>query len=154
MPVKKAYDNIVKTVPRDLIRRHFLGLANGPEAFLTLRKVFSESLATLNICSYVLGIGDRHLDNFLLGSSGQLIAIDFGYSFGIGVGLLPIPETTPFRFTRQYSEFLAPLGTNGTLFHCSTRTMSCLRENRTRLLEVMEVFVNEPLVAILINSST
>ena len=27
---------------------------------------FARSLATLNACSYVLGIGDRHLDNFLL----------------------------------------------------------------------------------------
>lgn len=121
-------------------------MSAGPDAFLALRKVFAQSLASLSICSYVLGIGDRHLDNFLLGSSGQLIAIDFGYSFGIGVALLPIPETTPFRLSRQFSEFLAPLNTLGLFFHCASKTMSCLRENRTKLLQVMEVFVNEPLM--------
>ncbi len=31
-----------------------------------LRGGFARSLATLNACTYVLGIGDRHLDNFLL----------------------------------------------------------------------------------------
>ena len=28
------------------------------------------------------GIGDRHLDNILLLPSGQLMHVDFGYSFG------------------------------------------------------------------------
>lgn len=53
-------------VPTDALRRHLLAMAPGPEAFLTCRGGFARSLAALSACSYVLGIGDRHLDNFLL----------------------------------------------------------------------------------------
>jgi hypothetical protein len=36
-----------------------------------------------NIITYpLLGIGDRHLDNILLLPSGQLMHVDFGFSFG------------------------------------------------------------------------
>ncbi|KAH9249835.1 hypothetical protein BASA81_012430 [Batrachochytrium salamandrivorans] len=89
---------------------------------------------------------DLHLDNFMINSVGELVAIDFGYSFGIGVVMLPVAETLPFRFTPQFSQFLAPLSSNGTFFHCARRALTCLREGRGRMLEVMEVFVNEPLV--------
>lgn len=40
-------------------------------------------MANIGIAGYVLGIGDRHLENFLVNSrTAELIAIDFGYSFG------------------------------------------------------------------------
>jgi len=34
-----------------------------------------------------LGIGDRHLENFLINyQTGELVGIDFGFSFGAGIG--------------------------------------------------------------------
>lgn len=35
-----------------------------------------------SILTYILGVGDRHLDNILVTNSGQYLHIDFGYSFG------------------------------------------------------------------------
>ena len=36
-------------------------------------------MATFNIASYLAGVGDRHLDNFLLDQSdGSVVGIDFG----------------------------------------------------------------------------
>lgn len=51
------------------------------------------------ISGYLLGIGDRHLENFLVNiGTGEIISIDFGFSFGAGLKLT-IPELMPFRLT-------------------------------------------------------
>ena len=64
-------------------------LASSPEAFLTLRSHFIQTLATMSMCQYVLGIGDRHLSNFMLDmESGGMIGIDFGHAFGTATQVL------------------------------------------------------------------
>ena len=61
----------------------FFKLSSSPEAFLILRSHFVTSHATLSICHYVLGIGDRHLSNFMLDlETGGAVGIDFGHAFG------------------------------------------------------------------------
>ena len=50
----------------DLLREYFLRLAASPEAFLYIRDDFVHSLSAISISGYVLGIGDRHLENFLV----------------------------------------------------------------------------------------
>ena len=70
-------------MPNDLLARAISELSVSPEAFLAMRGLFSRSLAALTACAHILGIGDRHLDNFLLSkATGQVIGIDFGHAFG------------------------------------------------------------------------
>ena len=58
-------------------------LAVSPEAFLALRSHFVNTYATLSICHYVLGIGDRHLSNYMVDlETGGVVGIDFGHAFG------------------------------------------------------------------------
>jgi hypothetical protein len=63
-----VFEALSATVPDYLLRRRLLRMCAraNPEAFLTLRTQFANSVAVLSVCSYLLGIGDRHLDNFLL----------------------------------------------------------------------------------------
>jgi DNA-dependent protein kinase catalytic subunit len=76
--------------------------AGDADTFLAVRRRFAASLAGVSLAGYLAGVGDRHLGNFLIDThTGDLVAIDFGYSFGTGTQLLPIPELMPFRLTRQ-----------------------------------------------------
>ena len=69
--------------------RAFFKLSASPEAFLTLRSHFVRTHSTLSICHYVLGIGDRHLSNFMVDlESGAAVGIDFGHAFGTATQVL------------------------------------------------------------------
>jgi len=63
------FETLASVLPWDVLRRQLCALAPGPEAFLTFRNELARSLAVWSMAGYVLGIGDRHLDNFLLDTS-------------------------------------------------------------------------------------
>ena len=82
---------VAKTKP-GLLTDYVLRLATSAEAYIEIRKRFSSTIATFNVASYLAGVGDRHLDNFLLDhSDGSVVGIDFGTSSRRVVTLLPQP---------------------------------------------------------------
>eukprot|EP01012_Entosiphon_sulcatum_P003459 TRINITY_DN11099_c0_g1_i3.p1 TRINITY_DN11099_c0_g1~~TRINITY_DN11099_c0_g1_i3.p1 ORF type:complete len:4370 (-),score=577.88 TRINITY_DN11099_c0_g1_i3:12-11855(-) len=131
----------------DYLLRGLRALTSSPQAFFWMRRNFCTSLALVNISSYILGIGDRHLENFLLDTvSGELVAIDFGHAFGTATEALPVPELIPFRLTRQLTHVAEPLGIDGMIRPDMVRSVEALRRGKHVLLNTMEVFVKEPLV--------
>ena len=132
-------------MPWDLIRQSLLSMGRTPETFLYYRKKFIDSLAVLSVAGYIIGLGDRHLDNFLLDKSdGSLVLIDFGVSFGQGL-TLGIPELMPFRLTRQFLSVFSPEGVQGQFRHSMINCLKALRKNQNVLIDCCEVFINEPL---------
>ena len=133
--------------PRNLLGRGILAHAAGAESFLAMRATFASSLAALTVAQYVLGIGDRHLDNFMIEpATGRAIAIDFGMAFGHATYMLPVPELMAVRLTAQMTSFLQPLDTSVLLKAAMQHTLGALRHKRDDLLRLMEVFVAEPLL--------
>ena len=129
------------------LRRRLIRMAATSEAFLCLRSEFGKTLSTFSISSYILGIGDRHLENFLVDKSdGTLVGIDFGLTFGSGTSYLPVPECIPFRLSPQFTSLLSPLDTVSLLKQDMVHVLSTLRQNENVISNIMEVYVNEPLV--------
>jgi len=59
---------------------------------------------------YIIGLGDRHLDNLLVDfSTGQVVHVDYNVCFEKGHSLR-VPERVPFRMTQNIESALGLTG--------------------------------------------
>uniref|UniRef100_A0A3P8W2M6 DNA-dependent protein kinase catalytic subunit n=1 Tax=Cynoglossus semilaevis TaxID=244447 RepID=A0A3P8W2M6_CYNSE len=138
------FGKVLQHVPRDLLRA-FLKMCNSPEAFLSLRSHFISSHALLCVSHWILGIGDRHLLNFMINmETGGMIGIDFGHAFGSATQFLPVPELMPFRLTGQFVNLMRPLSESGLVQSVMVHSLRAFRAEPDLLLNTMDVFVKEP----------
>ncbi|XP_073344741.1 DNA-dependent protein kinase catalytic subunit [Pagrus major] len=136
---------VLQHVPSDLLKRAFLKMCNSPEAFLSLRSHFISSHALLCVSHWILGIGDRHLSNFMINmETGGMIGIDFGHAFGSATQFLPVPEIMPFRLTQQFVNLMQPLKESGLIQSVMVHSLRAYRAEPDLLLNTMDVFVKEP----------
>uniref|UniRef100_A0A8C3K0K1 DNA-dependent protein kinase catalytic subunit n=1 Tax=Calidris pygmaea TaxID=425635 RepID=A0A8C3K0K1_9CHAR len=133
------------SVPEDLLRRAFVKMSTSPEAFLALRSHFASSHALMCISHWILGIGDRHLSNFMINKeTGGMVGIDFGYAFGSATQFLGVPELMPFRLTRQFINLMMPVKEWGLIYSVMVHALRAYRADPDLLISTMDVFVKEP----------
>ena len=125
-----------------VLRYFFLERYTSPDTWFARRCAYARSLAANSMVGYVLGIGDRHAGNVMIDElSGELLHIDFGIAFEQAL-TLAVPETVPFRLTRN---MLDPLGTigaktkDGVFVRSSEVALSVLRQGKDVLLTILEV---------------
>lgn len=61
---------------------------------------YVKSCAGYCVITYLLGVGDRHLDNLLLTTTGKLFHVDFGYILGRD----PKPLPPPMKLSKEMVE--------------------------------------------------
>ncbi|OII73070.1 phosphatidylinositol 3-root isoform [Cryptosporidium ubiquitum] len=70
---------------------------------------FINSCAAYSVVTFILGVGDRHLDNLLVGKNGHFLHVDFGYIFGED----PKPFPPPMKICSEMIEAMGGLNSSG-----------------------------------------
>ncbi|KAK2185679.1 hypothetical protein NP493_226g01000 [Ridgeia piscesae] len=98
---------------RPVFRHFFMERFPEPGDWYEKRLAYTRSVATNSIVGYIVGLGDRHVQNILIDcKTAELVHIDLGVAFEQGK-ILPTPETVPFRLTRDIVDGMGVAGVNG-----------------------------------------
>ncbi|CUG86712.1 phosphatidylinositol 3-kinase, putative [Bodo saltans] len=115
------------------------------EVWLERKRAYSTSVACASVVGHLVGLGDRHLSNILLDKrTAEVVLIDLGIAFDQGK-LLRLPETVPFRLTRDMVDGLGMHGVEGAFRNTCEATLKITREHRDLLSTVLDAFIHDPL---------
>ena len=140
----KTFEDICKQF-HPVMRHFFYEKFSSPGTHMERRLAYTRSAATSSMVGYILGLGDRHVQNILLDmSTAELIHIDLGVAFEQGK-ILPTPETIPFRLSRDIIDGFGPSGVEGTFRRSCETTLNTLRDNKEGIMTILEVLIYDPL---------
>ncbi|XP_040573183.1 serine-protein kinase ATM [Lepeophtheirus salmonis] len=140
----KAFTDICEHF-HPVMHQFFLEHFPSPEMHYERREAYTRSAAAASMVGYILGLGDRHIQNILIHkTTGHLVHIDLGIAFEQGK-ILPTPETIPFRLSRDIVDGFGTCGVEGTFRRSCESTLSVLRNNKESIFTILQVMVHDPL---------
>jgi hypothetical protein len=99
-----------------------------------IRKIFNFTFLIIKV-----GLGDRHVQNILIDTqTADLIHIDLGIAFEQGK-ILPIPETVPFRLTRDIVDGFGICAMEGLFKANCELALDLLKRSKEFILTIFEV---------------
>ncbi|ORY40889.1 phosphatidylinositol 3-kinase [Neocallimastix californiae] len=101
---------------------------------------YIKSCAGYCVISYLLGVGDRHLDNLLMTTSGNIFHVDFGYILGRD----PKPFPPPMKLCKEMVEAMGGASSPHYQYFRSFcfSTFSILRKNSNLILNLFGLMVD------------
>uniref|UniRef100_A0A8C4HHC9 ATM serine/threonine kinase n=1 Tax=Dicentrarchus labrax TaxID=13489 RepID=A0A8C4HHC9_DICLA len=108
----QAYSEVCRNF-RPVFRYFCMERFLDPAVWMEKRLAYTRSVATSSIVGYIVGLGDRHIQNILIDEqTAELVHIDLGVAFEQGK-ILPTPETVPFRLSRDIVDGMGITGVEG-----------------------------------------
>ncbi|XP_022624615.1 serine-protein kinase ATM [Seriola dumerili] len=140
----QAYSEVCKNF-RPVFRYFCMERFLDPAVWMEKRLAYTRSVATSSIVGYIVGLGDRHIQNILIDEqTAELVHIDLGVAFEQGK-ILPTPETVPFRLSRDIVDGMGITGVEGVFRRCCEKTIEVMRSSQEALLTIVEVLLYDPL---------
>ncbi|CAH1638475.1 unnamed protein product [Spodoptera littoralis] len=116
--LKQVLHELSTETPRDLLWRELWCSSVSPEQWWQMTRRYSYSVAVMSMIGYIIGLGDRHLDNVLVDlTSGEVVHIDYNVCFEKGK-TLRVPEKVPFRMTPNLVTALGVTGVESLRLKC------------------------------------
>eukprot|EP00210_Caulerpa_lentillifera_P002858 g2731.t1 len=144
--LQKLLERLQQEAPRDLLKQQIFKQSSSASVFWRKTRRFTQSTSVSSVLCYLLGLGDRHLDNLLLDlSTAEVINIDFNLCFGSG-RKLRVPEIVPFRLTQIMEEALGIGKKQGQFKVVFSETLEALRGSKKCLLILLDAILSDPVM--------
>ncbi|KAF5305594.1 hypothetical protein FQR65_LT07674, partial [Abscondita terminalis] len=144
--LKQVLTELMAETPNDLLAKELWCHSISAGEWWRIVRNYSYSVAVMSTLGYIIGLGDRHLDNVLVDlSSGEVVHIDYNVCFEKGK-TLRVPEKVPFRLTPNIEEALGVTGVEGIFRVACENVLKTMKKGRETLLTLLEAFVYDPLV--------
>ncbi|CAH8665481.1 unnamed protein product [Schistosoma bovis] len=136
--------------PSDLLTRELWASNPSCASWWRVTRTFAKSAGLLSSLGYLVGLGDRHLDNLLIDlSTGHIVHIDYNVCFDKGKSLR-VAERVPFRLTRILRHALGPACQDtlvrGTFRFTAESGLQAARHIVDPILIQLKAFLIDPLV--------
>nr|KAG5699557.1 hypothetical protein BaRGS_033753 [Batillaria attramentaria] len=152
-PPLQSSDETKLAVYKKLLARHppilkewFLRTFPDPTSWYNAKVAYARTAAVMSMIGYILGLGDRHLENILLDSTkGDTVHVDFNCLFNKGE-TFEWPERVPFRLTHNMVSAFGPIGVEGIFRRACEVTLRVVRAQTDPLMSILKPFIYDPLV--------
>ncbi|CAB3374703.1 Hypothetical predicted protein [Cloeon dipterum] len=137
---------LMNETPSDLLAKELWSTSADASNWWRVTKNYARSVAVMSVIGYIIGLGDRHLDNLLVNlSTGEIVHIDYNVCFEKGQ-TLRVPEKVPFRMTPNLQTALGVTGVEGIFRLSCEHVLRTMKYGRETLLTLLEAFVYDPLI--------
>lgn len=144
--MRDVLKELMEATPPNLLAKELWCSCTTPSEWWRITQSYARSTAVMSMVGYIIGLGDRHLDNVLIDmTSGEVVHIDYNVCFEKGKSLR-VPEKVPFRMTHNIETALGVTGVEGIFRLSCEQVVQMMRRGRETLLTLLEAFVYDPLV--------